>query len=134
MKSTMMKKTLFLLIIHVSFSSNLWAATQTMSACTQAAFNIAYCAALIGDTIAFPARVCSIIWSGTTSHKANLTIQGSRVGRIMLTGNTFTFRHKKSSNIGVIIIYVIFSLIVVLFFCSLYAIIIKIFSKRIKAG
>jgi hypothetical protein len=135
MKNTMMKKILFLLIIYVSFSPNLWAATQTMSACTQAAFNTAYSAASSGDTIAFPTRVCSITWSGTTSiHKTNLTMQGSIIGRTILTGNTFTLRYKKSSNIGHIIIYLSFSLIVVLFFCSLYAIIIKFFSKRIKAG
>lgn len=68
-----------------------FAATQTMSACTQAAFNVAYTAAANGDTIAFPEGSCSITWVGTAEiAKTNLVIQGQGSGVTILTGAPFS--------------------------------------------
>lgn len=83
---------LILAVSLVFMAGPAWAATQTMSACTQAAFNMAYTAAANGDTIAFPAGTCGITWSGTTDiAKTSITIQGDS-GNTTITSTAPVFK------------------------------------------
>jgi hypothetical protein len=67
------------------------AATHTMQACSQAAFEAAYASASPGDTIAFPPGRCEITWSGSTKFaKTNLVIQGQGASDTILSGVHWT--------------------------------------------
>ena len=81
---------ILLIVLSLFMASPVWATTQTMSACTQAAFNTAYAAASNNDTIAFPAGTCGITWSGTTSiAKTGLVILGSTATTITYAATVF---------------------------------------------
>lgn len=97
-----MKKISFTILCILVFSARLYAANQTMSACTQVAFNTAYSNALAGDTIGFPAGLCEITWSGSTEiAKTNLTIQGQGIGTTILADVHFNVRGANANGLRI---------------------------------
>ena len=75
------------------------AATQTLSACTEAAFDTAYAAASSGDTIAFPSGSCDISWSSQlTIAKTNLTISGEGSSTSKFSGSQIFLVQNETAN------------------------------------
>lgn len=94
-----MTKLFFLCIFLIFCYSQAHAATHTMTACTSAAWDTAYNAAVAGDTIAFPAGSCSVSMAKDIG-KQNLVIQGQGTSSTTITGG-FTCTSPKCNGLRV---------------------------------